>query len=150
MVSPTLTLEPSLPGGSGSPGASTDPGITTATDPTPTSSAGSAGGGSIGGGPTGGPNPEPAAGGATGDGPLVVGPDRPPTVSGLADVDVIGVDGLVTWAIPSLALGVPGLLLVLAVVAQTLGATAWLPVVRRWLGGFGFGRRRRDGQGASG
>jgi hypothetical protein len=59
-------------------------------------------------------------------------------------------DGLVTWAVPSLALSVPGLLVVLAVLAQTLGATAWLPVVRRWLGGFGFGRRRRDRPSATG
>jgi hypothetical protein len=112
---------------------------------------GSAGGGSVGGpGGSGGPNPEAAAGGASGDGPLVVSRDGPAPIAGLTDVDVVGIDSFVTWAVPSLALSVPGLLLVLAVLAQTLGATAWLPVVRRWLGGFGFGRRRRERRGAIG
>jgi hypothetical protein len=40
-------------------------------------------------------------------------------------------------------LGVPGLLLILAVMAQGLVSLAWLPMVRRWLGGFGVRRRRR-------
>jgi UPF0716 family protein affecting phage T7 exclusion len=45
------------------------------------------------------------------------------------------------WAVPGLVLSVPGLLLVLAVIgAQAVGALAWLPVVRRRIGGFGFGR----------
>ncbi len=47
------------------------------------------------------------------------------------------------WTVPSLALSVPGLLLMTAVMAQSLGALAWLPAVRRWLGTFGFGWRRR-------
>lgn len=46
------------------------------------------------------------------------------------------------WAVPGLVLSVPGLLLVLAVIgAQAVGAFAWLPVVRRRIGGFGIGRR---------
>ena len=46
------------------------------------------------------------------------------------------------WAVPGLVLSVPGLLLVLAVIgAQAVGALAWLPVVRRRIGGFGIGRR---------
>jgi hypothetical protein len=45
--------------------------------------------------------------------------------------------------VPALALTVPGLLLMLAVLAQLSVGMLWLPVVRRWLGGFGFGRRRR-------
>ena len=46
------------------------------------------------------------------------------------------------WAVPGLILSVPGLLLVLAIVAQAIGALAWLPLVRRRIGGFGlrFGR----------
>jgi hypothetical protein len=51
--------------------------------------------------------------------------------------------------VPTLVLTVPGLLLVLAVLAQMFGATIWLPVTRRWLGGFGF-RRRRATRGAPG
>ncbi len=47
--------------------------------------------------------------------------------------------------VPSVALVVPGLLLILAVLAQSLGALAWLPFVRRTLGEKGppTGRRRR-------
>jgi hypothetical protein len=41
-----------------------------------------------------------------------------------------------------MVIGVPGLLLLLAVLAQAAGGLLWLPVVRRWLGGFGLGRRR--------
>lgn len=49
------------------------------------------------------------------------------------------------WAVPGLLLSVPGMLLVLAIAAQAAGALAWLPIVRRRIGGFGF----RSGSGAS-
>jgi hypothetical protein len=53
------------------------------------------------------------------------------------------------WAVPGLVLSVPGLLIVLlAIGVQLLGAAAWLPIVRRRIGAFGFGRRaaaRRPG-----
>jgi hypothetical protein len=42
------------------------------------------------------------------------------------------------WAVPGLVLSVPGLLLVLAIAAQAAGALAWLPLVRRRIGGFGL------------
>jgi hypothetical protein len=42
------------------------------------------------------------------------------------------------WAVPGLLLSVPGLLLVLAIAAQAAGALAWLPLVRRRIGGFGL------------
>jgi hypothetical protein len=58
--------------------------------------------------------------------------------------DLLGFDALVEYAVPSLVLTVPGLLLMLAVLGQALVGAAWLPVVRRWLGGFGFARRRHD------
>jgi hypothetical protein len=45
--------------------------------------------------------------------------------------------------VPALALTVPGLLLMLAILAQLAASALWLPVVKRWLGGFGVGRRRR-------
>jgi hypothetical protein len=42
------------------------------------------------------------------------------------------------WAIPGLVLSIPGMLLVLAIGAQAIGALAWLPLVRRRIGGFGL------------
>ena len=50
--------------------------------------------------------------------------------------------GVLAWGYPALVLTVPGLLLLLAVGAQAIGALAWLPLVRRRLGGFGIRRRR--------
>jgi hypothetical protein len=41
------------------------------------------------------------------------------------------------WVVPGLVLTLPGLLLLLAVGIQALGAMAWLPLVRRRIGGFG-------------
>lgn len=54
-----------------------------------------------------------------------------------------GFGGMLTWAIPSLVLSVPGLLLVLAMLAQIGGAAVWLPIVRRSMGMVG-GRKRRQ------
>ena len=51
--------------------------------------------------------------------------------------------GSLTWAVPSLVLAVPGLLLVLAVLAQAVGGVPWLPVIRWRIGSFGVGGRRR-------
>ena len=51
--------------------------------------------------------------------------------------------GNLSWAVPSLVLAVPGLLLVLAVLAQAVGGVLWLPVIRRRIGSFGVGGRRR-------
>ena len=62
------------------------------------------------------------------------------------DVSMAAIEGLgsLTWAVPSLVLAVPGLLLVLAVMAQAVGGVLWLPVIRRRIGGFGLGARRRS------
>ncbi|MEZ0240094.1 MAG: hypothetical protein ACAH65_04790 [Chloroflexota bacterium] len=49
--------------------------------------------------------------------------------------------GLLAWSYPALVMTVPGILLLLVIGAQALGAFAWLPVVRRRLGGFGAVRR---------
>ena len=46
------------------------------------------------------------------------------------------------WLVPGALVGMPGLLLLAAVFAQMFGAFAWLPLVRRKIGGFGFGDRR--------
>ena len=34
------------------------------------------------------------------------------------------------------------MLVILAVLAQAFGGVIWVPIVRRWLGGVGIGRRR--------
>lgn len=74
-----------------------------------------------------------------------------------ASIPIGGIDGAVTtaldslpgglavWAYPAFALTVPGLLLVLAIGAQSLGALAWLPLIRRRLGAFGIRKRNRLG-----
>jgi len=51
--------------------------------------------------------------------------------------------GWVGFTYPALVTVVPGLLLLLAILAQTLGALAWIPIVRRGLAGVGTDRRRR-------
>jgi hypothetical protein len=65
---------------------------------------------------------------------------------GLIDGGIGVFEGL-DWAVPALLLTVPGLLLILAVSAQLFAGVLWLPVARRWLGGFGVGRRRRRERG---
>jgi len=49
------------------------------------------------------------------------------------------------WLIPGFVVTLPGLLVVLAVLAQVLVGTGWLPLVRREIGDFGVRRRRRVG-----
>jgi hypothetical protein len=62
----------------------------------------------------------------------------------LVSSTLMRLDGMLVWAVPSLVLTVPGLLLLLTILAQLAGAAAWLPVVRSRLGGFGIrGNRRR-------
>ncbi len=98
--------------------------------------------GSSGGSPGGGGSPNAPS--ARDPGGLQV--DGPPSGAGALDpIDVVGALGLgslLDWAVPALVLTVPGLLLVLAVLAQMLGGLVWLPLVRRWLGGLGLRRRR--------
>lgn len=50
-------------------------------------------------------------------------------------------DGAFVWFVPGAAVGVPGLLVILFVVAQAIGALAWIPAVRR----MGGDDRRRPG-----
>lgn len=49
------------------------------------------------------------------------------------DMGALTFDGF-EWAVPALVLTVPGILLVIAVLAQAVIGLAWLPVARRWLG----------------
>jgi hypothetical protein len=96
--------------------------------------------------PTGaGPVGSGGSGPAPSDGGIVVGGGTVAAslpVDGLTDLNVVGVDDLIEWAVPSLVLSVPGLLLILAVLAQALVGSLWIPVMRRWLGTFGVRRRR--------
>jgi Big-like domain-containing protein len=80
--------------------------------------------------------------------PFGVGDPGSAAIDPLGGIDLVGL-GLIDWAVPSVILGVPGLLVVIAVLAQMSGALLWLPVARRWLGGFGLRRRRQtDARGA--
>jgi hypothetical protein len=134
-ATPDPTAQPS-PGPSASPARSAGP-----SDP---AGAGTAAGGDRGDGGVGGAGP----GGAAGDpAPFSVGPaagsdDGPPiAVADLGALGLVGLDSIADWAVPSLVLGVPGILLIVAVGAQVLGGAVWIPVVRRWLGGLGVRRR---------
>jgi hypothetical protein len=61
-----------------------------------------------------------------------------------AEVALVGSFGAgLEFLVPSFAVSVPGLLILLAVGVQLAGGAAWLPVVRRRLGEFGLFTRRR-------
>jgi hypothetical protein len=51
------------------------------------------------------------------------------SVGDMADISV-------EWAVPTLVLTVPGILLMLAVVGQAIGAAIYIPLTRRSIGGF--------------
>jgi hypothetical protein len=139
----------SPPGATGAPGSTLPPNASPAasvfvppgsptatptTSPRPTNSAGT----------------PPAAGGAGGADPPpgtafafpVSGADGTAAHAGMFGDSLSEFTGLFgrtfDWAVPGLVLSIPGLLLVLAILAQTMGALAWLPLVRRRIGGFGF------------
>jgi hypothetical protein len=59
-------------------------------------------------------------------------PDPGPVQVGGAGLTVL--DGFDTWSVPAAVVGVPGLLVVLWVALQTVGALAWIPAVRRLRG----------------
>jgi hypothetical protein len=143
---PTLPL-PSLPSASlpaiaTLPPASSLPSPSApAATPTPApSSSGTAGGAS---GPAGTPPDGAPSGGGTGG-------NRVAPPSGFTIDESFGTfDGLgpmafesFEWAVPGLALSVPGLLLIVAIAAQAGAGLSSMPFVRRWLGSFGLWRRR--------
>ncbi len=136
-VTPPPTAEPSsssvpTDGGSPSPTVAPTPGPSGSTSPSPSPI--------IGGGPSAPTSPPgvrftiPA-----------VGRGAPPIQGDLSSDLAARFSGALDWAVPGLVLSVPGLLLVLAVLAQSLGALAWLPIVRRRIGAFGLRRRRSPG-----
>jgi hypothetical protein len=156
---PTLPL-PTLPGGSpmptptvgpgGSPGAGLTPSPGASGDPSSAPGAGGDPSSQPGGPGTGGSGTPGSGGGVPPDdnGRFTVGFSGLGPIDGLIDVDVVGFDAMLEWAVPALLLSVPGLLLLLAVLAQAAGGLLWLPMVRRWLGGFGLRRRRSAEAGA--
>jgi hypothetical protein len=83
--------------------------------------------------------PPPLPGGSGGSGAAPVS-DDPPTVAfdeqqldlGSMDVDLLG--GVEIWSVPAATLGVPGILLIIWVGLQAVGALAWIPAVRRLRG----------------
>lgn len=127
---PSIPPTPAIPGTSPLPGASTDPFST----PRP---------GGIAIGPT--QTPGTGAGPTSTQDAFVdqAGQDGSGVIDDMIGVGFAGFDGI-EWAVPALVLTVPGLLLLLAVLAQSMGALLWLPVARRWLGGFGLRRKRRS------
>ena len=52
--------------------------------------------------------------------------------------------GGLEWAVPAIVLAVPGLLLIVALLAQAAIGVVWLPIVRRHLAGVGLRKRRRE------
>jgi hypothetical protein len=89
------------------------------------------------GGPTGAPPAPPDA--------FVLPPVRiDPFDDVLAGFGGFGAFGGFEWAVPAIVLTVPGLLLLVALLAQAAIGVLWLPMVRRHLAGVGLRRRRRE------
>jgi Bacterial Ig domain len=95
----------------------------------------------VGGGPvsTGGPGP---GGPAPGEGPFALPPVRFDPFD--ASIGGFGAFGGFEWVVPALVLTAPGLLLIVALIAQALIGIVWLPMVRRHMAGVGLRRRRRE------
>ena len=130
---PDSSASPSPSGGgstAGGPGSGGGPGVGPGTG---TGSAGGSSGTASGGG----------GGGTDADGPVFrIAGDGPDAVVPVVGAAFAGFDSI-DWAVPALTLTVPGLLLMLAVLAQLSASAVWLPIVRRWIGAFGSGRRGR-------
>jgi hypothetical protein len=113
---------------------------------TPTPGPGGSGGGSPaagggGTGPGGSGNPEPST--APVRRPLDIPAAEPGQGHGFDTGGLPGFEAF-DWVIPGVILTGPGLLLLALIAAQAVGAMAWLPVVRKRIGTFGFGRRGRS------
>lgn len=137
---PAPTMAPSStpsggPAGSGPPGSGTDASAAATGPPgTPATNV-----------PSGRPTAKPASSADVGSasGPLTV---RGGGAGGAGAADLslgvaaIGSLGLFVWAVPAVAFSVPGLVVILAVLAQLGTGVAWVPVVRRKIGSFGPAR----------
>jgi hypothetical protein len=122
---PSADTAPILGGGSGSAGGSGS-----------TGSGGSGSSGSTG-------VDSSVGGGPDADGPFRLTAPAVDAFDAAFDPALAGFDGF-AWAVPAVVVGVPGILLILAVLGQATVGLFWLPVVRRRLGGFGP-RLRRGG-----
>jgi hypothetical protein len=114
------------------------PAAPTPTDRSPSPSAPPS---AVGPGPAAGSGP-PGPAASPGAGPLVISTRRTDhdgrgaeVVTGLnATVQTALLDvGLIGWTVPAVALGVPGILVIVVVALQLLGGAAWLPIARRAL-----------------
>ena len=144
--SPGATPSPTpTPTGSEQPGASPSPTPSSTGAPSPSPRGGQPEASPIAAPADPGSGPDAGGGSA---GRLRIGRETDGSVTGGPEIDVslaaIESLGSLTWAVPSLVLAVPGLLLVLAVIAQAVGGVLWLPVIRRRIGGFGLRVRRRS------
>jgi hypothetical protein len=108
--------------------------------PTPTATAGP--GGPIGpAGPVSSTGPAPTGRPAATSARSSAAAARPFALPSVDDGSKLDFDtGTVTfgsfeWAVPALVLTVPGILIVVAVLAQALIGLAWVPITRRWLAG---------------
>jgi hypothetical protein len=126
----------SAPGSS--PGASASPGPE---GPSATPGAGSPGGALLPGSNSspGGPSDQPPAAGTGAPGNGVMSFNGPTVAFSDAQLDLgtVGIgllSGLDVWTVPAATLGVPGILLLVWVALQTVGALAWIPAVRKLRG----------------
>jgi hypothetical protein len=84
--------------------------------------------------PSGGPV-VPAGGGSGAKDTFALGGTEPTQIGAMIQrIDALGLG--IEWGIPAVITGVPGLLILLIVLAQSLGGSAWLPLVRRRIGSF--------------
>ncbi len=118
--------------------ASTEPGPSASASPAPGSGAQGAG-----------QSPTPGAPQPAGSGPVawasIPHAGSTGSLSAATVVNLLGSLGIFEWLVPTAILAVPGLLLILVIAAQAGGAVAWLPLVRRKIGGFGLAADRRRG-----
>jgi Big-like domain-containing protein len=105
------------------------------TDARPSATTTAVGGGPVAPGGPGGGSPAPN------DGPFALPP--PVVFDPFDDIGGFGAFGGFEWAVPALILTAPGILLIVALLAQTAIGVVWLPVIRRHLAGVGNRRRRR-------
>jgi hypothetical protein len=84
--------------------------------------------------------PKGSGGAAAGAGTNLDIAALPPGGSVQLDAGAVGAIGMYAWLVPGLFLSLPGLLLMLIVLAQASFASAFVPVTRRV---FGAGRQRR-------
>jgi len=68
------------------------------------------------------------------------GPDSGPPTGLEVTASNLGGVGVLLWAVPAAALGIPGFLVILVVLLQAAGGLLWLPLARRRIGGFGRSR----------